>query len=228
MKINALIQTVAVTLLLSCNNPTYKISGIIDDTLADKTVYLGYSVDGYNFTAVDSTTINDDRFEFNGNIKDSKIYYICYNNNTGPIPIIFILEPGEISMEISADYCRITGTHNNNLNQEIEDTILEYVNNITRAQETTEADDSENKEDIEEYTHVIEIKNNTRQYIKNVITENIESLTALIHLVTFAEFFSNEEFDRLIEQIPDKNKDRDNNPLFDILTEIQYERQYAK
>lgn len=215
----------AALLLLSCNNSTYKISGIIDEQQYNDTVYLGYSNDGYNFIAVDSTITTDGKFEFGGNIDDSKIYYISYNSELGPTPILFILEPGEISMEIGRDYYRVTGTPNNDLNQDIDNVMFKYVDEILQAQEVLN-DSLANDSTISQARlscYVAETE--AKLYIKKVITENIKSLTALLHLVTFAEFFTTEELNQLIEQIPEENKDRDNNPLFDILSEIQYERQ---
>ncbi len=212
--------------LASCTGGSnYTISGVIDGAIDGDSVQLGYSVDGMNMTTVQTTTIENGRFQFSGKVDGSKIYYIGYNYTDPPLYSLLFLEGGNITTEISPEGSVTVGTPANDLNAEIEKHLAQYVNTIYDCQmqlysdtllpDTTKAALS---------LRTMEAQRDASLYIKGIINDNIGSIIGLFLLVQYAELFDNEELDILIASIPQENIDRDNNCLYDILCEIQSER----
>ncbi len=211
--------------LASCTGGSdYTISGIIDGAIDGDSVQLGYSVDGINFTTVQSTTIEGGKFHFSGKVDGSKIYYIGYNYTDPPIYSLLFLEGGNITAEISPAGSVTLGSPSNDLNAEIEKNLTQYVNTIYDCQmqlysdtllpDTTKAALS---------LKAMEAQRDASLYIKDIIDKNIGSIVGLFLLVQYADLFDKEELDRLVASIPQENIDRNNNCLYDILCEIQSE-----
>lgn len=215
--------------LASCTGGSeYTIEGTINGAIDGDTVLLGYSTDGIDFTTEQKTTIERGKFHFSGKVDGCKIYYIGYNYTEPPIYSLLFLEGGNITTEVSPEGSITSGTPANDLNAKIESDLVEYVSTIYDCQLQIYSDSL-----ISDTTKArlsllaMEAQRDASLYIKEVIRENISSTVGIFLLVQYADLFDNEEFDKLIASIPDENIDRNNNCLYDILCELQSERNNA-
>ncbi len=212
-------------MLTSCSSTEYKISGIAEEYVDGDSIELGYSIYGKDFTTVDKTAIKNGKFQFTGNIDGCKIYYIVYENDEKEIVIPFFLESGEISVELTKNNGRVTGTEANDINTAFKDTLEKNINAIYSIQETLHSDTllSDSARSVLTLAGY-ELHNNSMIYIKKIIRENIKSIVGLYLLVQFSDLFDDTELEELEKSIPEENYNRDNNSLYDILNEIILER----
>lgn len=220
----------AVTLLLvlaSCSTGSnYTITGSIDGAIEGDSVTLGYSVDGVNFVTESKTAIENGEFIFKGTVDGCKIYYIGYDNAIEPTYTLFFLEEGNINVEVSAEASIVSGTPANDLNAEVENHLAQYVNRLYEYQfriysDTLMTDSTRSAINIQ----ATEIQRNASLYIQDVIRENINSIVSMFLLVQYSDLFDDDELAQLIDRIPKRHIDRENNCLYDILKEIQADRE---
>lgn len=216
---------VAIAVLASCGGVTYTIEGVIDGAIDGDSVTLGYSPMGDDFIVAEKTVVENGKFKFSGKVDGSKIYYIGYDLAIEPVYLLLFLEGGNIKVDLSADGGQATGTPSNDMNSRFETEMAAYVTRIYECQyamysDTLMSDSLRSRLELETY----EAQQNAVQYVQGTIRDNITSIMGLYLLVQYAELFEDEEFDKLISMIPAENIDRDNNCLYDILTEIQSDR----
>ena len=220
------IFTLLVALVSCSGGSNYTINGTINGAIDGDTVLLGYSLDGSDFITEQKTTIEGGKFQFNGKVDGSKIYYIGYNYTEPPIYSLLFLEGGNITTEVSPEGSITTGTPANDLNAKIEKDLLEYVNTIYDCQiqiyeDTTLSDTTKARLSL----LAMEAQRDASLYIKEVINDNITSIVGMFLLVQYADLFDNDELSRLVGSIPEEIIDRDNNCIYDILCEIKSERE---
>lgn len=217
---------VAAIMFAACSNNEYRITGNIEGAQDGDSVILGYSSDGMEFITVNKAAIKNGEFSFTGKQKGCKIYYIGYENDSiPPVYALFFLEAGDITAEISPNNSIIIGSPMNDLNKEIETSLENYVIEMLTYQEKLYSDstlsDSE-KEELGNKSYLVQ--RTAMTYIQETIRENIDNMVGLFMLVQYSDLFDNNELQELISAIPEKNIDRENNYLYDILLEIQEER----
>ena len=211
--------------LFACTAPEYKITGTIEGAIDGDSVSLGYSNNGIDFITTAKTTIKNGEFCFNGKQEGCKIYYIGYEGSEAPVYALFFLEGGEINAEIAPDYSYITGTPMNDLNIEIEDSLESFVMEMLSYQDILYRDSTMSAEKQAELNNKnYLVQREAMSYIQSVIRENIDNMVGLFLLAQYSDIFDNNELATLLESIPDECKDSDNNPLYEILLEIQRQR----
>ena len=216
-----------VLLLASCGgSKSYTISGNIDiDNIKDgDTISLGYSVDGTEFTPETFAVVKDGKFEFTGDVEDCKLYYLVNKATEEPLAIVF-LEGGNIAAELSNDKCLISGTSSNDIYTTLQEELTVQVAKLQENQmklylDTTLTD--EQREVIQKELQTI--SEQAQEVATKFIKENIKTMPALFMLVQCANMFNNEELDALVAEIPEENKNADNNCLFSVLEDIQEQR----
>lgn len=212
-------------MLLACGNTKYRITGTIENAHEGDSVVLGYSNNGQDFITTNKSVIKDGQFLFEGNQDGCKIYYIGYEGESTPIYALFFLEAGDIKADISTTGSHITGSPMNDLNIALEDSLGNYVMQMMSYQDTLYSDTTltdEKKTELSNKSFIVQREAMT--FIQNTIRENINNMVGLFLLVQYCDLFDNAELAELITSIPDENKDRSNNALYDILLEIQEER----
>lgn len=217
-----LILFITAITLFACSTPEYKITGVIDGAEDGDSVMLGYSSNGIDFTTVAKTTIENGEFVFNGKQDGCKIYYIGYETEEAPIYALFFLEPGEIKAEIAPDYSYITGTPMNDLNIQVEDSLESYVMKMLSLQDVLYRDSTMSEENYAEISNKNNlIQRQAMEYIQGVIRENIDNMVGLFLLAQYNDLFDDNELATLLAAVPEECQDSDNNPLYDILLEVQ-------
>lgn len=214
----------------ACNTPEYRINGTIEGVADGDTVELGYSNDGMDFIVTERSVIKDGKFAFHGKQDGCKIFYIKYDyrvddTDVTPLYAMFFLEPGNINAEFTTESYRITGTATNDINTAIEDSLQSYFAQIITYQEALLQDSTmseKQKAELENKSYMAMYDATT--YTKSVVEKNIENMAGLFFLVRFIDIFDNSELSRLMAEVPEENKDADNNPLFEILYEVSQER----
>lgn len=210
--------------LASCS-ADYTIEGSIDGAIDGDSVILGYSVNGINFTETDRTVIEQGKFKFAGKTNGSKIYYIGYEHTPEPTYVLFFLEGGDIKAEIHPGSYKVTGTPANNLNYDVEVQLAEYLGRMNELERQIMTDTlmADSTKSVMVLT-AMETQRDAILYIKDVIRNNITSIVGMFLLVQYDYYFDNEEFNMLVDRIPDSNIDRNNNCLYDILREKVQDR----
>lgn len=210
--------------LFGCSQE-YTITGSINGAIDGDSVILGYSTDGVDFTVTDRTVIENGQFHFSGKTDGSKIYYIGYEQSIEPMYLLFFLEGGNISINMSGEESTVNGTPSNDLNTEIEGHIMKYVNRMLGADFQLQMDEELSDSAIAQLELTIsEARRDAMQYIKGMIEDNNESIVSLYMLVQYSDLFTIEELEQLSDKIPSENIDRSNNCLYDILIETINER----
>lgn len=224
-KIFSLIALMA--LIVSCGGTkSYKINGTASaEGLTDgDTISLGYSVDGANYTPETYAVIKDGKFEFTGNVENSKLYYLVKHKTEEPLAMFF-LEEGNIKATIDNEKNEVTGTKSNDIYTELQNSLANYVSQLQEKQITLYIDTTLTEEQRESVLNELQtLSEKASEVAKEFITNNIETLPGLFMLVQCANMFDDEEFDALVKQIPEKNKDDSNNCLYAVLLDIQEQR----
>ena len=119
----------------------------------------------------------------------------------------------------------MTGTPANNLNYDVEVQLAEYLGRMNELERQIMTDTlmADSTKSVMVLT-AMETQRDAILYIKDVIRNNITSIVGMFLLVQYDYYFDNEEFNMLVDRIPDSNIDRNNNCLYDILQEKVQER----
>lgn len=222
-KILALI--LATVTFWACQSTDYKVEGTIEGAQEGDTVVLGYSNNGQDFKTTAKTTIQNGKFSFVGETDDCKIFYIGYEEGEQPIYAMFFLEPGNINADITITGSNITGTPTNDLNIELENKLEQYVVDMLQYQDTLYRDTTLTDERKAELSNkCYKVQREAMTYIQEIVRDNIDNMIGLFMLVQYSDLFDNNELSSLIAAVPGKLIDRDNNYLYDILLQIQDER----
>ena len=108
---------------------------------------------------------------------------------------------------------------------EVEDELERYVVEMFQYQDTLYRDTTLTDERKAELSNsCYKAQRDAMTYIQEVIRKNINNMVGIFLLVQYSDLFDNNELSSLIAAIPGKLIDRDNNYLYDILLQIQEER----
>lgn len=214
-------------LIVSCGGTKpYKIDGTISaEGFADgDTISLGYSIDGASYTAEKYTAIKDGKFEFAGNVENSKLYYLVNHKTEEPLAMLF-LEGGNITATIDAEKSEVKGTKSNDLYTELQESLTGYISQLQEKQISLYIDTTLTEEQREATLNELQtLSEKASNIAKEFVTNNIETLPGLFMLVQCANMFEDEELDNLIKSIPEENIDESNNCFYSILLDIQEQR----
>lgn len=101
-------------ILFSCNSNGYKISGEIKNVKDGTLVFLEKKDEKLGQITVDSAKIKDNKFYFEGNVKDVEMHTIRFQNLRGALGVI--LEPGDLDIKVNKDSifrASVKGSYNN-------------------------------------------------------------------------------------------------------------------
>ena len=118
----------AAALVTSCNKLAeneYEITGTIDPSMNGKSIYLEKQGGYMGFIPVDTVKVEDGKFIFKDTVGEPALYFIGVEGDPGS-KANFILEPGNIVMEINKDTIfrsKRSGTYNN-------DKLTEYYDKL--------------------------------------------------------------------------------------------------
>lgn len=203
----------------------YCIEGYASNVEDGETITLARSPDGISLEILSQSVVEDGRFCLKGYVENCRIGYICCNAPQKNSCTMFFMEKGDLEAVIDSLGCRITGTSVNELASAVEDSINHYVLGMETIEElccSTLPDSARLAQ--------LGIEGLYRQemlvdYLKRTVNENIGNLLGLYMLVVYSELFTDNELLLLKEMIPPSSIDRDDNPLYDVLTEILQVRQ---
>lgn len=215
------------TILAACSRGKhYSVCGVVEGAEEGDTILLFYSKDGQEREIVARTTIEDGRFEFEGETEGCRLFYLGWEKGAAPLYAMFFLESGNAEAVISRNGSTVRGTPANELNSDSEDTIRYYAAELYRIETMFQRSDSTDSDMIIELgLKGYELQNRLREFIQRNVEENIGGLYGLYMLVLYNEFFETEEFAGMLERVPAGSIERDNNPLYDIALEIKEYRE---
>ena len=213
--------------LLSCNkiDAPYRIDGIVENIADGQTITIATSPDGILLKEEDYSVVKDGKIHFEGSVDGCKVAYICRGSANGKQhPSMFFIEKGEIRIFIDNDCCRVTGTPINELRNIIEDTITHYVANLKKTEGQYYSQTLNDEELARLSADGLKMQENLVSYLRKEIKENIGNILGLYLLVVYNDFFTPDELNSLIEEIPSSSIDRENNPFYDTIMEIAKEQ----
>ena len=185
---------------------------------------MGYSVDGASYTPESYAVIKDGKFEFSGNVEGSKLYYLVNHKTEEPLVILF-LEGGNMTATIANEKNEVGGTNSNDIYSALQTNLTTYFSQLQEKQIALYIDTTLTEEQREGILNELQTLSEQASGIaREFVTSNIETLPGLFMLVQCASMFDDEEFDALVKQIPDENKDENNNCLYAVLLDIQEQR----
>ena len=213
-------------LILSCNEKKeqYNIVGQIDNCNHGDSIILAYSPNGVVLEEISRSAIKEGKFNFNGNIENSKIAYICYKGDNRDVCSMFFLENGDTEILIDSTRFLVKGTPLNNLSNAIDDSIRYYIGRLETIEEQYYSDSLSDDEFTRLGAEGLNLQEHLVNYLRKTIQENIGNLLGLYMLVVYNDFFTSEELSELIAQIPSTSIDKKNNPLYDIIIGVAQER----
>lgn len=214
-------------LIISCGGTKpYKINGTvsIEGFTDGDTISLGYSIDGANYTPESYAALKNGKFEFTGNVENSKLYYLVNHKTEEPLAMLF-LEDGNIEVTIDNEKNEVKGTSSNDIYTEMQNNLSGYVSQLQEKQISLYMDTTLTEEQRENVLKELQtLSEKASEIAKDFVTSNIKTLPGLFMLVQCASMFDDNEFDALVEQIPDECKDESNNCLYAVLLDIQEQR----
>ena len=213
-------------LILSCDKKKeqYNIVGQIDNCNHGDSIVLAYSPNGVVLEEISRSAIKEGKFNFNGNIENSKIAYICYKGDNRDVCSMFFLENGDTEILIDSTRFLVKGTPLNNLSNAIDDSIRYYIGRLETIEEQYYSDSLSEDEFTRLGAEGLNLQEHLVNYLRKTIQENIGNLLGLYMLVVYNDFFTSEELSELIAQIPSTSIDKKNNPLYDIIIGVAQER----
>lgn len=132
----------AVALLISCNKAgenEYIVTGTIKG-VDGKNVFLEKQDETGQLKQTDTVKIENGKFTFKGSAKEPEMYLIQVETTQGKVP--FILENGDINMEINKDsinITKVTGTYNNDELSAYKENGMKIQKKMMKFQETNMA-----------------------------------------------------------------------------------------
>ncbi|MBQ5895126.1 MAG: DUF4369 domain-containing protein [Bacteroidaceae bacterium] len=217
-------------LLSSCGErkERYNIAGRIENSDGIDSVTLACSPNGISLDKISTSAVVNGQFAFNGYIENAGIAYICYDSHEHDVCSMFFLEKGDTEIFIDSTRLLAKGTPLNNLNNIIDDSIKYYIAKLGIIEEQYYSYSLSDDEFARLGAEGFNLQERLVEYLRMTIQENAGNLLGLYMLVVYNDFFTPEELDRLIAQIPPSSIDRKNNPLYDIIVGIAQERKAWK
>lgn len=204
MRKERLVYACFVTLLLAmvaCNTSKpvegYVISGSISGAKDGDSVFIEI-IDNMELTRLDTAIIQSGKFTFSGRQDSIELRYISCITDEDAFSVPFFLENGEISMSISSDEVKVTGTKTNDIHQ----TIRSKMTQALRQMNAVASDTTLNEEQYNERMDSAEMMYD--QAIRQGMKENMDNPVGIY-------FFKQQYFDNslsenllLFDMIPDK------------------------
>lgn len=211
----------SVLVVVSCNdNYRYTVSGTIAGANEGDKIVLFFSPNGFDKDIIETTTIADGKFFFDGEIGESTICYIGCENDKDSFYSIFFLEPGKITADIRKERSLFYGTPNNERNRICENTLAHYLQVLSDIENRFYTDSLSAEEMTTLGIKGYETQKALVEHIHNCVEENSDNLFGLFMLVVYNDFFAPEEFSRLIKEVPREFANNNNRFLYDIAVEI--------
>ena len=138
---------------------------------------------------------------------------------------MLFLESGNMTATIDNEKCEIKGTNSNDVYTELQENLSGYISQLQEKQISLYIDTTLTEEQREGILNELQtLSEKATEIAKNFVTSNIETLPGLFMLVQCANMFDDEEFDALVQKVPEECKDESNNCLYAVLLDIQEQR----
>lgn len=201
-----LLVILTMALLCSCSeNNKYEISGNIPDSQYENhIIYLIKNNENHKgYVILDSTTIQDQKFHFNGNSPEPEVYYLSFATpDQAEIIYTIISEPGKIDISFSNDYENIS-SRGTPLNDEWNKISEKYSSNNKKL-ETLYNKDILTIEEVKEFKS-IRSENTDISYA--FIKSNIMNKVGQTFLISHRSKLNEEQASELVSLIPTELKE---------------------
>lgn len=187
----------------ACTSDSYTINGTIEGIADGVKVYLNRAEDN-NLVTIDSTTIQQGKFTFQGSQKEPAERYITIQAEEMGRPMILdiFLENGNIDIEIGEESVSVTGTPNNDIMQEIRDVETEISNQASVIVDALSSNELSETEYAEKVAQLEALDKQATGFMVDAIKKNIANP---IGIMLFKQNYYYMTFDELVEvtnQIP--------------------------
>lgn len=200
-----LFLTMTACLIAACSSGGYTINGQVKDGENGDSIEIFSSPDGSSKNIIASTVIKDGKFTLKG-MPDSvvDVYYLFYPKHELLMPIF--LEKGKISVSLSTENCKATGTPNNDLLSQFQDTLFSYQLSLQKlmAQQQDSTTNEEQRNSIAR--EASDIQQAALNFVKRDITDNIDMPAAVIMLSGYGYMLDPSMLTELLNKVPEANR----------------------
>lgn len=203
-------MTAAGVSLAACQSNTYHIKGTVEDATGKDTLFLTTNLQ--EGTPRDTIIAEDGKFELSGET-DSTYFCVIYSKSDEALSIPIFIEPGTIKVQLSKTpgVSRVGGTAINDEWQRMTDSTMVIGKEINNLAEKMYANEQASQEEQQKVMDQIEKLNQRFSGVVLSFTErNIKNELGYF-LLTFypEEIISNQDRLRLIKQLPEKMRQRE-------------------
>lgn len=192
-------------MLAACQEKNgYTIKGTAEGAADGDTVYLQNRTEA-GFVALDSAVVNGGMFEFSG-VADSIAVsrYVTYLKEGRRMSAMVFVEPGEVTVNMSAQDSRISGTPNNDIFQEFMDEYRRIGDEVKAVYMQANTDSTLSPARRDSLLKVLDEKRDAgSERILRLISDNIGKAAGVELLGMFGASFEAAEVQPLVAQVPD-------------------------
>lgn len=196
-------------MLAACQSNTYRINGSVEDAADGDTLFL--TTDMQQGIPTDTMIIKDGRFELSGET-DSVRFCMIYSTSREELNASFFLEPGRIQVKLTKDpgASRVGGTMVNDEWQRMNDSVMVVGKEINRIAEKIYETEATQEEQAKEMAKIEKLNQRFSNIVLTFAERNINNELG-VFLLTFypEEIIPNKERLRLIQQLPEKTRQRE-------------------
>ena len=205
---NSLFLTAAGIMLAACQSNECHISGQVTGLEDGDTLFL--TTDMQTGTPSDTILIKDGRFEADKSV-DSVCLAMIYSKRQNEINAPFFLESGTVNIKLdeTPGASRVSGTHCNNAWQELNDSVMSIGKAINQIAEHIYGNNVDEEEQQKGMDQIEAYNQRFANIIVKAAEDNIQNEFGYFLLTYYPEeLISNDQRLRLIEQLPDKMRQR--------------------
>jgi thiol-disulfide isomerase/thioredoxin len=194
--------------LTSCQAKTYRIAGTAEGLADGEKLFL--TTDLQTATPIDTIIVKDGHFSAEGNT-DSVQLAMLYSAKTNEQNAAFFLEPGNISITLSATpgASRVGGTDINNMWQQLNDSVVSIGEEINRIAEHIYGGTVGEDEQQRGMAQIEQLNSRFAELVKRTAKKNIENEFGYFMLTYYPEeIIDNDTRASLIKQLPDNMRQR--------------------
>ncbi len=181
------------------NNKEYTVSGTIEDEVYEGTnIYLQRLTDGGDMVTTDTAVVMNGKFFFSGIVNEPFLRIILFDENIKPQPIQnripFLIEPGNITVDVSSHSVSIKGTKVNddfNANSEKMGQLGQQVSDVLKRYYAALDKGPGNEDEVEtaraEYSDLVNVQMTNLNY--EFLKDNMKNgLGEYLFITSFSKF----------------------------------------
>lgn len=206
-------------IFLSCTDNSYKITGHVVGAEEGDTVFMQRMIKR-KMVKVDSTTITNGTFTFEGQQDSTVNMYINCPKGGDKYMTDFFLENGNINIELSAN-SKISGTMSNNTYQVFKEQYFQKYEEEKSLYNSLQDNLLSDEARAEKMANINTVEEEMENLIYQTIVDNINNPVGIHLLTLYAPMFEFEKMETLLSIVPDKYQNNERVVKFNQVVESE-------